>query len=195
MNKQVYPIVNALLFASDEPVEFERLLELLQVEFPDLLPSDLEEVLAQIDINLANSGVVLSHTDAGFQIQIAEDYLPWVYKLFEQSPPRLSRALLETLSIITHKQPITRPEIEEIRGVAVSTYIMGQLREFGWVRTAGKKETPGRPTLWATTDKLVADLSLKSKDELIAKLDQIIEEFMATQENPEPLENLNIPLQ
>lgn len=179
----ILPILQAMLFASQEPVASEQLLEILQVDFVDLTAKDLAGYLAAMEDFLAGSGLELTESDLGFRVEVKQEYLDFVYKLFAQKPPRLSRALLETLAILAHKQPATRAEIEEVRGVAVSSQIMGQLRQFGWVRTAGTKQVPGRPTLWVTTEKLLNDLGISEKQQLIDELEQIIVDYRSEQQD------------
>lgn len=182
-NQPILPILQAMLFASQEPVSSEQILEILQLEFVDLTAKDLAGFLAEMEDFLSGSGLELTESDLGFRVEVKQEYLDFVYKLFAQKPPRLSRALLETLAILAHKQPATRAEIEEVRGVAVSSQIMAQLRQFGWVRTAGSKEVPGRPTLWVTTEKLLNDLGINEKQQLIDELEQIIVDYRSEQQD------------
>jgi segregation and condensation protein B len=180
-NTPYFPIIQAMLFASDQPVAVENLLILLQTEWPDVTLQEVETCLQQIEASLQVGGLVLQKSEFGYRIQVAETYLDWVYRLFEQSPPKLSRALLETLAIMAHKQPVTRAEVEAVRGVSVSSQIMAQLKQFGWIKSAGVKEVPGHPTLWVTTQKLLDDLGFSSKSQLIEQLDKIVEDFMTEQ--------------
>ena len=180
-NTPYFPIIQAMLFASDQPVAVENLLILLQTEWPDVTLQEVETCLQQIEASLQGGGLVLQKSEFGYRIQVAETYLDWVYRLFEQSPPKLSRALLETLAIMAHKQPVTRAEVEAVRGVSVSSQIMAQLKQFGWIKSAGVKEVPGHPTLWVTTQKLLDDLGFNSKSQLIEQLDKIVEDFMTEQ--------------
>ena len=180
-NTPYFPIIQAMLFASDQPIAAENLLILLQTEWPDATLQEVEQCLQQIEAALQGGGLVLQKSEFGYRIQVAETYLDWVYRLFEQSPPKLSRALLETLAIMAHKQPVTRAEVEAVRGVSVSSQIMAQLKQFGWIKSAGVKEVPGHPTLWVTTQKLLDDLGFSSKSQLIEQLDKIVEDFMTEQ--------------
>jgi segregation and condensation protein B len=177
----LYPIVSALLLSAQQPLSETYLLALLNghQDFKKARPQDLKAVLDAFQTSLAHSGVVLVLSNDGYRVEVLKNYLDWVYQLFEQSPPKLSRALLETLAIMAHRQPITRAEVEAIRGVAVSTQIMSQLKQYGWVKSAGVKQVPGHPTLWVTTDKLLQDLGLSSKERLIEQLDQQINHFLS----------------
>ncbi|WFE68455.1 SMC-Scp complex subunit ScpB [Thiomicrospira sp. R3] len=179
--QQLYPIVSALVFSADQPLSNERLVALLKSKdgFNKTTTKDLMAVVDVLKSRLEDSGIQLVATSEGYRVEVLKDYLDWVYLLFEQNPPKLSRALLETLAIMAHKQPITRAEVESIRGVAVSTQIMNQLKHHGWVKSAGTKQVPGHPTLWVTTDKLVQDLGLTSKDALIEKLDRLVNDFLS----------------
>ena len=119
---------------------------------------------------------------SGFRFQVRAGYETWVARLWEQKPPRYSRALMETLALIAYRQPITRGEIEDIRGVSVSTNIIRTLEERDWVKSLGHKEVPGRPTLYGTTREFLDYFNLKSLNELptlaeIRDLDQYNPEF------------------
>ena len=119
---------------------------------------------------------------SGFRLQVRAEYETWVARLWEQKPPRYSRALMETLALIAYRQPITRGEIEDIRGVSVSTNIIRTLEERDWVKSLGHKEIPGRPTLYGTTREFLDYFNLKSLNELptlaeIRDIDQFNPEF------------------
>ncbi|WP_044412047.1 SMC-Scp complex subunit ScpB [Thiomicrospira microaerophila] len=177
----LYPVVTAWLLSAQQPLSETYMLRLLNShqDFKKVKAPDLNAVLDVFQTCLAHSGVALVPSDAGYRVEVVKDYLDWVYSLFEQSPPKLSRALLETLAIMAHRQPVTRAEVEAIRGVSVSTQIMNQLKQHGWVKSAGVKQVPGHPTLWVTTDKLLQDLGLSSKERLIEQLDQQINHFLS----------------
>ena len=99
---------------------------------------------------------------AAFRFQVRQEFSPWVSRLFDERPPRYSRALLETLALIVYRQPVTRGDIEQVRGVAVSSSIMRTLSERGWIQAVGQRETPGRPTLYGTTRRFLDDFNLQS---------------------------------
>jgi len=178
--QQLYPIVSALIFSAQQPLSEASLMALVKTDdgFKSLKPKDLAVVLDVFKQSLAHTGVALVLSAEGYRVEVLKGYLDWVYQLFEQNPPKLSRALLETLAIMAHRQPVTRAEVEAIRGVAVSTHIMNQLKQHGWVKSAGVKQVPGHPTLWVTTDKLLQDLGLSSKESLVEQLDQLINGFV-----------------
>lgn len=192
--QMLYPIVQALVFSSDQPLSAQTLFELLQLEYPDIELADVQSVLLEIKQSLAGSGLVLAEIGETVRIQVADDYLDWVYKLYQQNPPKLSRALLETLSIMAHRQPITRSEIEAIRGVSVSSPIMAQLKQQGWIKALGQKDVPGHPTLWGTTPKLLEDLGLSSKQALIDQLETIVQRFIQEQEQAQSQNRIDLDL-
>ena len=154
-------IVEAVLFAADEPVTLSRLLALFPEEAQ---PSkdDLKEVLQTLDADYADRGIDLKQIGNGWRFQSQESLSPWLKLLFKGRTPRYSRALLETLAIIAYRQPVTRGDIEEIRGVSVSTDSMRTLQERGWVKLLGHKDLPGRPALWGTTKEFLAYFNLDS---------------------------------
>ena len=126
----------------------------------------IREALAELTEDFAGRGFELKEVASGFRIQVREGYAQWVSRLWDERPPRYSRALLETLALIAYRQPITRAEIEDIRGVAVSSNIVKTLLEREWVRVVGHKELPGRPAMYATTRQFLDYFNLKSLAEL-----------------------------
>jgi segregation and condensation protein B len=158
-------VLEALLLASDQPLSIEQLHRLLGNEL-GVTKKDLRTGLDRLEGSLAGRAAELREVASGFRIQVRPDYAEWVSKLWQEKPPRLSRALLETLALVCYRQPITRGEIEEVRGVALSPNIIRTLLERGWIREVGVKEVPGRPSLFGTTQQLLDDLSLKSLDDL-----------------------------
>lgn len=192
--QMLYPIVQALVFSSDQPLSAQTLFELLQLEYPDIELADVQSVLVEIKQSLTGSGLVLAEIGETVRIQVADDYLEWVYKLYQQNPPKLSRALLETLAIMAHRQPITRAEIEAIRGVSVSSPIMAQLKQQGWIKALGQKDVPGHPILWGTTPKLLEDLGLSSKQALVDQLETIVQRFIQEQEQAQSQNRIDLDL-
>ncbi len=158
-------ILEAALLAAGEPLSTEQLLNL----FPDdQRPSRqaLETALEQLRESLQGRGVVLNQVASGYRLQVPETFAPWVARLWEEKPARYSRAVVETLSIIAYRQPITRSEIEEIRGVSLSSGIMRTLQERGWIRVAGHRDAPGRPAVFATTREFLDHFNLASLKDL-----------------------------
>lgn len=160
-------IIEAALLAAGEPLSVERLQRL----FPeDRQPQTAVvcEALAELAKDYERRGIELKEVASGYRIQVRRELAPWVAQLWAARPSRYSRALLETLAIIAYRQPITRGEIEEIRGVALSTSIMRTLQERGWIRIAGHRQLPGRPALFGTTRAFLDYFNLKSLDEMPA---------------------------
>jgi len=158
-------VIEAALLAAGEPLSIDRLRGL----YPEGREPDrqvVREALAELDNDYSERGIEIKEVASGFRIQVRQAMSPWVSLLWEERPSRYSRALLETLAIIAYRQPITRSEIEEVRGVSVSTTIMRTLQERGWVRVVGHRDVPGRPAMLATTRSFLDYFNLKSLDEL-----------------------------
>ena len=126
----------------------------------------LRELLDGLAEQFTERGIELSKVASGYRLQVRQEYSKWVSRLWEEKPPRYTRALLETLSLIAYKQPVTRGDIEEVRGVTVSTNIMRTLMERGWIREVGQREVPGRPSMYGTTKEFLDYFNLKSLDQL-----------------------------
>ena len=158
-------ILEALLLAADQPLSLDALTKLIA---PDALVAkrDLRLALERLEQRLASSASEVKEVASGWRIQVRAEYAEAVGRLWQEKPPKLTRALLETLALICYRQPITRGEIEDIRGVAVSSNIIKTLLERGWIREVGVKEVPGRPALFGSTSQLLDDLNLKSLDQL-----------------------------
>ena len=165
--KSLPALLEALLLAAGEPVSRARLAEILGDEVSRPM---LDEALHTLKASYAERGIELVEVASGLRLQASERFAPWLVKLHPQRPPRYSRAVLETLALIAWKQPITRAEIEAIRGVSVNPVIIKTLTERGWVHSVGKRETPGRPELLATTKQFLDDFNLQSLDELASRL-------------------------
>lgn len=161
-------VVEALLMASPRPLQFNELAKLLAHDGKAPDRATLGEALAALEAECAGRAVELTQVASGYRYQTREEYAPWLAKLWEEKPPRYSRALLETLALIAYRQPLTRAAIEEVRGVSVSTNTVRTLEERGWIEVAGHKETPGRPALYATTRAFLDDFNLRSLDDLPA---------------------------
>lgn len=162
---QLKPILEAALLAADRPLSLDHLLALFdEAEQPER--KLLREVLDSLAADCEGRGVELREVASGWRYQVRRDYAPWVTRLWEDRPPRYSRALLETLALIAYRQPITRAEIEEIRGVSVSSNIVKTLLEREWVRVVGHRDVPGRPAMYATTRQFLDYFNLKSLEEL-----------------------------
>ncbi|RME34999.1 MAG: SMC-Scp complex subunit ScpB, partial [Gammaproteobacteria bacterium] len=160
-------IVEGALLAAGEPLNVERLLALFRPEDGEN-PSraEIRAILDGLAQDYAGRGVELVEVADGFRFQTRACYARWINRLWEERPPRYSRALLETLAIIAYRQPITRGEIEEIRGVSVSSSIIKTLLEREWIRVVSHREVPGRPALYGTTRAFLDYFNLKSLAEL-----------------------------
>ena len=158
-------IVEAILFAANKPMTVKQIQEAFpELEQPDTL--EIQTALEAIAQDYLIRPIGLIKLASGYRFQIREGMAPWVTRLFEERPPRYSRALLETLSIIAYRQPVTRGEIEDIRGVSVSSGIIHTLLEREWVRVIAHKEVPGRPALYGTTKQFLDYFNLTSLSEL-----------------------------
>ena len=158
-------IVEAALLAAGAPLTLDRLQELfLEEERPE--KKALRDAITTLSEEYTGRGIEIAEVGGGFRINVREQYAPWVSRLWEERAPRYSRALMETLALIAYRQPITRGEIEEIRGVSVSSNIVKTLLEREWVRVVGTRDVPGKPSLYATTREFLNYFGLKSLDEL-----------------------------
>ncbi len=126
----------------------------------------LRQAIAELQEDYQERGVELVQVGSGYRIQVGQDMEPWVSRLTEEKPQKYSRALLETLALVAYRQPITRGEIEDIRGVSVSTSIMKTLQEREWVRIVGHRDVPGRPAMYGTTREFLDYFNLKGLDDL-----------------------------
>jgi segregation and condensation protein B len=158
-------ILEAALLAAGEPLGLDRL-EGLFDDHERPPRRALREALARLGIRHERGAMELLETASGFQLRIRPRLSPWVSRLWDERPQRYSRALLETLALIAYRQPVTRGDIEEVRGVTVSGSIMRTLLERGWVRVVGHRDVPGRPAVYATTRSFLDDFGLKTLDEL-----------------------------
>lgn len=152
-------ILETALLCAVEPLGVKS----MQLLFDDALEAPvIGELLEELRRDWADSGMELVQTANGWRFQSRADMQPFLEKLNPEKPPRYSRAVMETLAIIAYRQPVTRGEIEAIRGVTVASTVIRSLEERGWIDVVGHRETPGRPALFATTDQFLADLSLPS---------------------------------
>lgn len=158
-------IIEALIFASAEPMSISR----LQAVFADDEKPDkkaMKMILSQIKSSYAERGIELKEVGTGYRFQVPQTYADWVSKLWEERPARYSRATLETLALIAYRQPITRTEIEQVRGVSVSSNIIKSLTERNWIQVVGHRDVPGKPALLATTKEFLDYFNLSSLEDL-----------------------------
>jgi len=201
MTSKLKQIVEAALLAAGSPLTLDRIQELfLEDERPE--KSALREAITELQSDYEDRGIEIAEVAGGYRINVREAFAPWVSRLWEERAPRYSRALMETLALIAYRQPITRSEIEEIRGVSVSSNIVKTLLEREWVRVVGTRDVPGKPSLYATTREFLNYFGLKSLDELPTlqqirdldsinrelELDEPVSEAANDEENGEPVE-------
>jgi len=158
-------IIEGALLAAGEPLSKKQLAQLFD-ELDRPSTADITAALAEVAERCDGRGFELVEVASGFRFQVRQNLSPWVSKLWVERPVRYSRALLETLSLIAYRQPITRGEIEDIRGVAVSSNIMKSLLEREWVKVVGHRDVPGKPAMYATTREFLDYFNLKSLDQL-----------------------------
>ena len=178
---ELKPILEALIMASSRPIPLDKLMEIFtEQERPDrkLVKSALDSLAEDYE----GKSIELKEVSSGYRFQVRKEFAEWASRLWEEKPARYSRALLETLALIAYKQPITRGEIEKIRGVSVSVQIMKTLQEREWVSVVGHRDVPGKPAIYATTKEFLDYFNLKSLEELpplaeIRDLDKIADEL------------------
>jgi segregation and condensation protein B len=160
---QLKKILEVALLTASEPLSLAELKKLSDAPVEN---HSIEKMLEQLVQDYTGSGVELNRVANGWRFRACPEMQPYLDRLNPQKPPRYSRAVMETLAIITYRQPVTRGDIEEIRGVAVSSQILKTLESRGWIDVVGTRDTPGKPELFATTKQLLDDLNLRSLQEL-----------------------------
>ena len=169
---KIKKIIESLLFSSSYPIKVKEIKDFFSEE---KVPSNLiQEIISEIEIDYSKSGVNLRKVSSGYRFQVSEDCNEWVTKFYPEKPQKYSRALMETLALIVYKQPITRTEIEAVRGVSVSSNIIKTLLEREWIKILGYKDVPGKPAIFGTTKEFLDSHNLLSLNQL-PKLDDIIE--------------------
>jgi segregation and condensation protein B len=190
-------ILEALLLASGEPLTVAMI---ASVFTDDERPTagEIGKALTDLASDYAERGLELNEVASGFRLQVRQEVHPWVSRLWEERPQRYSRALLETLALIAYRQPITRGDIEEVRGVSVRSNIIRTLQEREWIRVVGHRDVPGKPALFGTTKIFLDYFNVKSLDDLPSlaeirdmdsiepelDLEPVVELEPATQETP-----------
>ena len=178
--------IEAILFASEKPLTTGQLRNVFpELERPDTL--DLQEAIDIIIEDYQDRSIELRELASGYRFQVREQLSPWVSRLFEEKPPKYSRAFLEILAIIAYRQPVTRGDIESIRGVAVSSNIIRTLMDREWIRVLSYKDVPGRPAVLGTTKQFLDYFNLKSLEDLpsmedIRQFDEEIEQKILAEE-------------
>ena len=158
-------IIEALLFSSSRPLSEKEILSAFDLRSPPS-SSEIKEALKSIEEKYSENSIELVKVASGYRLRIRQEYSSWVSKLWEAKPQKYSRALLETLALIAYKQPITRGEIEEVRGVSVSSQIIRTLLDRSWIKVVGHRDVPGRPALFSTTKDFLDDLNLSKLSDL-----------------------------
>ncbi len=163
--RELAPLLEAFLLASGKPQSLERLFELFEEgERPE--PPVFKKALTLLAKSCEGRAFELKEVASGYRLQIREKFSPWVGRLWEERPQRYSRAMLETMALIAYRQPITRGEIEDVRGVAVNSHIVKTLLEREWIRIVGYRDVPGKPAMFATTKGFLDHFNLKNLDDL-----------------------------
>ena len=164
-DQRLKSIIEAALLAAGKPLSLDDLLALFDVtDLPER--QAVRTALKELSEDYQDRGIEVHEVGSGFRIQVRSAFAPWISRLWTERPPRYSRALMETLALIAYRQPITRGEIEEVRGVSVSTNIVKTLQEREWVRVVGHRDVPGKPSLYATTKGFLDYFNLKSLSDL-----------------------------
>lgn len=165
VNMEIKRIVEAILFAANRPMTVKQ----IQQVFPEIEQPETIEILGAIESiteDYRDRPIELKKVASGYRFQVRQELARWVTRLFEEKPPRYSRALLETLAIIAYRQPVTRGDIEDIRGVSVSTSIIQTLLERDWIKVVAHKEAPGRPGLYGTTKQFLDYFNITTLNDL-----------------------------
>lgn len=186
INVEIKRVVEAILFAANRPMTCKQ----VQQVFPEIEQPEIQEIQAAIEAIIEDyrfRPVELKQVASGYRFQVRRELSRWVSRLFEEKPPKYSRALLETLAIIAYRQPATRGDIEDIRGVSVSSSIIHTLLEREWIRVVAHKEVPGRPALYGTTKQFLDYFNITSLNEL-PTLQEIQELGMSVDDPQQPMQ-------
>jgi segregation and condensation protein B len=190
---EIKRVVEAILFAANRPMTCKQ----VQQVFPEIEQPELQEIQAACEAIMEDyrfRPVELKQVASGYRFQVRQELSRWVSRLFEEKPPKYSRALLETLAIIAYRQPATRGDIEDIRGVSVSSSIIHTLLEREWIRVVAHKEVPGRPALYGTTKQFLDYFNITSLNEL-PTLQEIKELGVSLDESSLDIDNTQQPMQ
>lgn len=166
MEQKVINHVEALLFGSGRPMRLSEIKSILENTGLIVELSEVKRSINDLELRYEGTSLEVNEVASGYRLQIKEDHSQSLSSLWNEKAPRVSKALMETISIIAYKQPVTRGDIEDIRGITVSTRIIRSLLERNWIKVSGYKDVPGRPALYVTTKDFLNDLNLKSISEL-----------------------------
>lgn len=177
-DEQLKNVIEAALMAADSALNVDRMLQLFEHDEEKPTREQVNAVVKLLQQECEGRGVELKKIASGYRYQTRVEVQPWVARLWQEKPPRYTRALLETLSLIVYRQPITRGEIEDVRGVSVSSNIIKTLLEREWIKVVGHKEVPGRPALYGSTKQFLDYFNLKTLNELpsLAELSDLDQE-------------------
>lgn len=165
---EIRHVLEAALLASHRPVTLEKLVELFAKKAPEVDKNIVRAGLQALEAEYESRGLELKQVASGYRIQVRSRMTGWLQPLWEERPPRYSRALLETLALIAYRQPVTRGEIEEVRGVNVNANIIRNMLERDWIRVVGHRDVPGKPEMFGTTKQFLDYFGLQSIDQLPA---------------------------
>lgn len=180
-------VIDAVLLAAGEPVSVNQILKVFgpgELEGDDVR-ARVRACLKELEAEAAGRGYQLKRVASGYRYQVRQELSEWVSRLWDEKPPRYSRALMETLALVAYRQPVTRGDIEQVRGVSVSPHIMRTLLERGWIRVVGQREAPGRPSMYGTTRAFLDYFNLKSLDQLppLEEIRSLIEPIVVPEES------------
>lgn len=182
-DKQLAELIEAAIFVANKPITIDQLKNTVLADFL-LSTKRVKDTIIQLQRDYENRGVQLVEVGSGYRFQACASLSPWLTKLWQEKAPKYSRAFLETLALIAYRQPITRGEIEQVRGVAVSSQIIKSMLEQDWIKVVGHKEVPGRPALYATTKQFLDYFSLSSLSQLpeLPHVSEKIEHLLAVEQ-------------
>lgn len=187
MTKSPYKqIIEAAIFVAQKPISLQMICTNLLVN-EDISRQQVKQIIAQLQADYQETGIELVEVASGYRFQARSHLSVWLQALLQDKPVKYSRATLETLALIAYRQPISRGDIESVRGVAVSSQIMQSLQEREWIKVVGRKEVPGRPALYATTAQFLDYFGIKSIQEL-PPLDEILLAKLAAMDEEAKLE-------
>lgn len=183
MNTEILNSVEALLFGSGRPMRLSEIKNTLENTGLVTELSEIKQAINNLEERYLNTSLEVQEVASGFRLQIKQKHSPSLSILWNEKSPRVSKALMETISIIAYKQPVTRGDIEDIRGITVSTRIIRSLLERNWVKVSGHKDVPGRPALYVTTKDFLNDLNLKNISDLpeLPEREEVEEKNLLTQ--------------
>jgi len=185
-NETLRAIIDGALLAAGEPLSVDRLVKIFVHGELDSEEgrAQIRECLKELEAMAEGRGYQLKRVASGYRYQVRQEVSEWVSRLWDEKPPRYSRALLETLALVAYKQPVTRGDIEQVRGVSVSQNIMRTMLERGWIRVVGQREVPGRPSMYGTTRAFLDYFNLKSLDQLppLSEIRALIEPVLVDEE-------------